>query len=73
MWIIRDPKTQEQVGTISQVLLDDGPFRKFEIIRAEAFGQSKDFDAPPFRKTEAFLAAQAWIEVRVCPSECPID
>ena len=58
MWIIHDTETQKQVGTLSEVLLDDGT----EVIRAEAFGQSQDFDAPAFRKTEAFLAAQAWVE-----------
>tara|TARA_R100001086_G_C11638058_1_gene203711 strand:- start:186 stop:413 length:228 start_codon:yes stop_codon:yes gene_type:complete len=67
MWIIRDAETQEEVGLIEEVMKDNGD----NVLRASIFGRTKEFPAPPFEKTRAFMAAQTWVEAAVMaqPSE----
>lgn len=60
MWIIRDADTQEEVGLIEEVMADNGK----NILRASIFGKTKDFPAPPFEKTRAFMDADAWVQAQ---------
>ena len=61
MWIIRDAETQEEVGLIEEVMSDSGD----NVLRVSVLGKAKEFSAPPFEKTRAFMAAQTWIEAVV--------
>ena len=60
MWIIQDADTGTEVGRIEELLTEAGD----TVIRATVHGKSRDFDAPPFGKTVAFVKAQSWVETQ---------